>query len=107
MDAPLTPLFFCQIFQQTGATVITKGVYVPPGSQPPANEKPLFLRVTAKDKESVDKALDKIKEMMRNKTSMGGGAASGNIERVYLDIDSEEAKSLGFNLCGKILGPKV
>ena len=53
-----------QIHEETGATVATKGVWYPDRSKATEKDPPLYLHVTANTQDNLNKALDKINELM-------------------------------------------
>ena len=53
----LTPEGFLQLLADTGASVVTKGTWLPDKSKATAADPPLYLHVVAQTKEILDKAL--------------------------------------------------
>ncbi|GLB41602.1 putative K homology RNA-binding domain containing protein [Lyophyllum shimeji] len=53
-----------QIHEETGASVSTKGVWYPDRSKATEKDPPLYLHVTAPTAEALQKAIDKINELM-------------------------------------------
>jgi hypothetical protein len=90
-----------QILKETGAVVITRGVFVPAAELATTAGKPLHLHVSAKTKESLNEAEKKIREMMRtSKESAVLGALLSAQVPITMEVEPE------FNLNGKLLGPK-
>eukprot|EP01100_Stratorugosa_tubuloviscum_P011514 TRINITY_DN514_c0_g1_i1.p1 TRINITY_DN514_c0_g1~~TRINITY_DN514_c0_g1_i1.p1 ORF type:complete len:592 (+),score=275.51 TRINITY_DN514_c0_g1_i1:26-1801(+) len=116
-----------EIKQETGAAIVTRGRYVPPGEQPPPGEKPLYLYISSTNRESLEKAVRKVEEIIANNgvvTNTTTTTVNGIntiippmkqiitkigkifIQKCYIGIEIAEAKILNFNLIGKLLGPK-
>ncbi|KAI7902199.1 uncharacterized protein BX663DRAFT_436087 [Cokeromyces recurvatus] len=103
-----------QIQQETGADVITRGKYYPDVSLATDKEPPLYLHITASTKESLDKAVKKIQELIE--TTQVPTLATGIFnkdekpdahkrkffeKRLPVDIQGTPH----FNLRAKIVGP--
>jgi type II secretory pathway pseudopilin PulG len=91
-----------QILKETGAVVITRGVFVPATDLATSASKPLHLHVSAKTKESLNEAEKKIREMMRTSKEsavLGALLLSAQVP-ITMEVEPE------FNLNGKLLGPK-
>jgi hypothetical protein len=56
------------ITEMTGAAVITKGIYVPPGKQPPEGEARLHLLIEGPSELSVKRAKQEIKKILEETT---------------------------------------
>jgi hypothetical protein len=52
------------ILKETGAAVVTKGKYYPDKSLATEEDPPLYLNIIAPTKASLDKAADKIQELI-------------------------------------------
>jgi hypothetical protein len=62
--APLTPgLPLLQLLADTGASVVTKGTWLPDKSKATAADPPLYLHVVAQTKEILDKALAAVRPL--------------------------------------------
>jgi hypothetical protein len=59
-----------EIRRETGATVTTKGVYVPVGEIPGPDQKPLFLLIEADSNEAVEAAKQKILTMSKSQSPL-------------------------------------
>ncbi|CEP07413.1 hypothetical protein [Parasitella parasitica] len=105
-----------QIQQETGADVITRGKYYPDVQLASDREPPLYLHITAPDKESLDKAIAKIEELIE--TAQVPAPGSGYPPREDRpDMKRPERKfhekrlpvqvngTPHFNLRAKIVGP--
>ncbi|KAK7062517.1 hypothetical protein VNI00_000005 [Paramarasmius palmivorus] len=53
-----------EIHDETGASVSTKGVWYPDRSKATEKDPPLYLHIMANTKESLQRAIDKVKELM-------------------------------------------
>ncbi|WWC86855.1 uncharacterized protein L201_001734 [Kwoniella dendrophila CBS 6074] len=53
-----------QIEEETGASVVTKGVWVPDRSKMPVGESPLYLHIVATSQSILDAAISKVQELI-------------------------------------------
>ncbi len=56
------------IAEMTGATVMSRGVYVPPGTRPPDGERRLYLLIEGPTEQSVKRAKHEIKKILEEFT---------------------------------------
>eukprot|EP00955_Chlamydomonas_euryale_P053852 355627-Chlamydomonas_euryale.AAC.8 len=56
------------IAELTGCALITKGVYVPPGKQPPPGERKIFLLIEGKTEQAVKRAKQELKRIIEEAT---------------------------------------
>lgn len=91
---------YIQIHKQTGAVVITRGVYINPDSEPAFGERPLFLHISGKSQEGVSKAESIILEMLK-------GGAPVPTKEVSVPILFAPHCPPSFNLVARIMGPQV
>ncbi|ORZ03669.1 hypothetical protein BCR43DRAFT_483759 [Syncephalastrum racemosum] len=100
-----------QIQRDTGADVTTRGKYYPDKSLATASEPPLYLHISASNKEQLDKAVEQIEDMIKNVAPPAPTPAHHHHERrerrfyehkVYVGLES----SPHFNLRAKIVGPQ-
>jgi len=97
-----------EIKQETGADVTTRGRFYPDKGLATADHPPLYLHISAADKEMCEKAVVKVQELLT--LAQLPNLASGtrdirreqNSDRIYLDFDHQ-----GYNIRGKIVGPQV
>ncbi|EEQ28298.1 KH domain-containing protein [Microsporum canis CBS 113480] len=61
----LTPSMDGRIKEETGADVTTRGNYLPDKSMATPSNPPLYLHVTSRTREGLDKAVEKIEELMK------------------------------------------
>ncbi|KAL6052929.1 putative myelin transcription factor 1-like protein (Fragment), variant 2 [Balamuthia mandrillaris] len=90
-----------EIHEATGATVTTRGRYIPPSESAGPDERPLFLRITAPTEAQLEAAVNSIETMMQPQSfhKERPGTLSA---KVMVEIDPDPS----FNLVGKIIGPK-
>ena len=73
------------IVELTGAALITKGVFVPPGKSVPEGERKIYLLIEGPTESSVKKAKQELKrileetteKVMRRDAPAGGGGSMG------------------------------
>ncbi|KNZ81591.1 hypothetical protein J132_11223 [Termitomyces sp. J132] len=113
-----------QIHEETGASVSTKGVWYPDRSKATEKDPPLYIRISAHTKESLQQAIDKINELIaidmgslvENKNDrQRARAISLFLELVCIDMSQrkwpEEKLPVGlesirnFNVRAKVVGP--
>ncbi|KAF8882156.1 hypothetical protein CPB84DRAFT_1817151 [Gymnopilus junonius] len=97
-----------QIHEETGASVGTRGVWYPDRSKATEKDPPLYIHISAKTKEMLDKAIDKINELIS--LDMGSLVEKGdkNKERrrwpeEKLPVGLESIRN--FNIRAKVVGP--
>ena len=56
--------YIVQIHEETGASVSTKGVWYPDRSKATEKDPPLYLHITAATQEALQKAINRIDELM-------------------------------------------
>ena len=56
------------IAELTGAAVITKGVFVPPGKNPPEGERKIYLLIEGPTEAAVKKAKQELKKVLEETT---------------------------------------
>ncbi|RCH93586.1 hypothetical protein CU098_004600, partial [Rhizopus stolonifer] len=100
-----------QIHQETGADVTTRGKYYPDISLATPGEPPLFLHVSAKSQESLDKALKSIQEMIETAqvpSAQPVERVERRFERKFFEkkIPVDVPGNPPFNLRAKIVGPQ-
>ena len=61
-----------QIYEYTGAVVLPKGIYVPPGREPPRGEKRLHLIFEGPTEQSVKNAKIEVKKVLEQYAGVGG-----------------------------------
>lgn len=74
-----------QIIEVSGAAITTRGTYFPPGRNPGANERKLYLFIEGDSEMVIDKAKNEVKRILMEATvaqmeqdaRTGGGAATG------------------------------
>ncbi|KAH6914020.1 hypothetical protein BKA70DRAFT_1181925 [Coprinopsis sp. MPI-PUGE-AT-0042] len=97
-----------QIHEDTGATVSTKGVWYPDRSKATAKDPPLYIHVSAKTKEILEKGVDKVNELIN--MDMGSLVDKGEgrrerrkwpEERLPINLDTIR----NFNVRAKVVGP--
>ncbi|ORZ32948.1 hypothetical protein BCR44DRAFT_117664, partial [Catenaria anguillulae PL171] len=107
---------------ETGCEITTRGQYLPDRAQATAARPPLHLHVSATTREALDKAMEKIKELMdrpvdpllserasfaprrhdpRDEERGEEGGAGG--EKVFIDFAVNDRR---FNVRAKVVGPK-
>ncbi|KAG2231743.1 hypothetical protein INT48_007463, partial [Thamnidium elegans] len=106
-----------QIQQETGADVITRGKYYPDVQLASDKEPPLYLHITASSKQSLDKAIAKIEELIETaQVPLPGSGYPPREERPDMNKRPERKfhekrlpVDIGvtphFNLRAKIVGP--
>ncbi|WWC59505.1 uncharacterized protein I303_102061 [Kwoniella dejecticola CBS 10117] len=114
-----------QIEEETGASVVTKGVWVPDRSKMPPGEAPLYLHIVATSQSILDAAVAKVQELIdqelgplldqrtiiaRNRalglpppeqTTLPGGRQKWPEEKLYISLESLR----NFNVRAKTVGP--
>lgn len=91
-----------QIHQETGATIKVRGKYKPPGDT--SGERSLHLYVTAPNKESLDAAIKKIEQYIKDDQSKKERVTSG-VTFTHKVMVGMEGSDPQFDLINKILGP--
>ena len=71
-----------QVQQETGATVSTKGVWYPDRSKATAKDPPLYIHVSAKTKEILEKGVEKVNELINMDMGSLVDKGEGRRERV-------------------------
>ncbi|CEI95693.1 hypothetical protein RMCBS344292_09872 [Rhizopus microsporus] len=100
-----------QIHQETGADVTTRGKYYPDISLASPGEPPLYLHVSAKTRESLDKAVKKIQELIETAqvpSAQPVEKPEKRFERKLFEkkIPVNVPGNPPFNLRAKIVGPQ-
>ncbi|KAG6896354.1 hypothetical protein C0992_008816 [Termitomyces sp. T32_za158] len=96
-----------QIHEETGASVSTKGVWYPDRSKATEKDPPLYIRISAHTKESLQQAIDKINELI----SIDMGSLVENKTDRQRRKWPEEKLPVGlesirnFNVRAKVVGP--
>ncbi|WRT64737.1 uncharacterized protein IL334_001671 [Kwoniella shivajii] len=113
-----------QIEEETGASVVTKGVWVPDRSKMPPGEAPLYLHIVATSQSILDAAVAKVQELIdqelgplidqrtlvaRNRAmglppppeAVPAGRQKWPEEKLYINLES----SRNFNVRAKTVGP--
>lgn len=57
-------LFMPQIHDETGASIGTRGVWYPDRTKATAKDPPLYIHISASSKEMLQKAVDKVNELI-------------------------------------------
>ncbi|CDO75747.1 hypothetical protein BN946_scf184921.g23 [Trametes cinnabarina] len=99
-----------QIHEETGASVSTKGVWYPDRSKATEKDPPLYLHVTATSKEMLDKAVNKIHELMNTDIGPLVEDKSNRVrerrkwpeEKIPIGLESIR----NFNVRAKVVGPQ-
>lgn len=115
-----------QIEEETGASVVTKGVWVPDRSKMPVGESPLYLHIVATSQSILDAAVAKVQELIdqelgplidqrtlvaRNRAmglppppeAVPQGRQKWPEEKLYISLESLR----NFNVRAKTVGPGV
>jgi len=105
---PETRYYLCrgtthdEIGEKTGATIRVRGKYKPPGDT--GLERPLHLLITATTQQSLDAAIARIQEIIKNdqakQTAINQGVQF--IHKVYVGMEGTDAQ---FDVLAKIRGP--
>lgn len=97
-----------QIHKETTAIVVTRGRYVSPAEMSMATEKPLFLHISGKTQESVNKAEQMVRSIMSgsSSSSSSGSGGSNNPLSAQVMVDLGPGVDVEFNLIGKLIGPQ-
>ncbi|KAG5721441.1 hypothetical protein E4T56_gene13188 [Termitomyces sp. T112] len=96
-----------QIHEETGASVSTKGVWYPDRSKATEKDPPLYIRISAHTKESLQQAIDKINELIA--IDMGSLVENKNDRQrrkwpeEKLPVGLESIRN--FNVRAKVVGP--
>ncbi|WWC67984.1 uncharacterized protein I206_101903 [Kwoniella pini CBS 10737] len=113
-----------QIEEETGASVVTKGVWVPDRTKMPVGESPLYLHIVATSQSILDAAVSKVQELIdqelgplldqrtivaRNRAlglpppenAPTGGRQKWPEEKLYISLESLR----NFNVRAKTVGP--
>ncbi|KAJ3513145.1 hypothetical protein NLJ89_g3118 [Agrocybe chaxingu] len=97
-----------QIHDETGASVGTRGVWYPDRSKATEKDPPLYIHISAKTKEALDKAVAKIHELIA--LDMGSLVEKGDKTRERrkwpeekLPVGLESIRN--FNIRAKVVGP--
>ncbi|KIJ29117.1 hypothetical protein M422DRAFT_188940 [Sphaerobolus stellatus SS14] len=96
-----------QIHDETGATITTKGVWYPDKSRATEKDPPLYLHITAATKDALDKAMDKINELIT--MDMGSLVEDKKTDRrrkwpeEKIPVGLETLRN--FNVRAKVVGP--
>ncbi|KAG0740335.1 hypothetical protein G6F57_012580 [Rhizopus arrhizus] len=100
-----------QIHEETGADVTTRGKFYPDLSLAAPGEPPLYLHVSAKTKESLDKAVKKIEELIETAqvpVAQQPEKVDRRFERKFFEkkLPVNVPGNPPFNLRAKIVGPQ-
>ncbi|WVQ98087.1 hypothetical protein IAU59_005209 [Kwoniella sp. CBS 9459] len=114
-----------QIEEETGASVVTKGIWVPDRTKMPAGEAPLYLHIVATSQSILDAAVGKVNDLInqelgpliddrtliaRNRAmglppptnaTLPGGRVKWPEDRIYIGLESLR----NFNVRAKTVGP--
>ncbi|KAF9566493.1 hypothetical protein CPC08DRAFT_628340 [Agrocybe pediades] len=97
-----------QIHEETGASVGTRGVWYPDRSKATEKDPPLYIHISAKTKEMLDKAVAKVNELIA--MDMGSLVEKGDKTRERrkwpeekLPVGLESIRN--FNIRAKVVGP--
>lgn len=98
--------FLPQIHEDTGASVSTKGVWYPDRSKATEKDPPLYIHISAHKKEILDKAIEKVNELI--------AIDMGSLVENKSDRPRERVCNLGsflpphslMRLCNSANGPK-
>jgi hypothetical protein len=117
---------FDQISEETGASVQTKGVWVPDSSKRKPGEEPLYIHIVGKTQEILDRAVEKVQDLInqelgplidertlvaRNRAlglpPPAGAAPPGRVkwpeDKLFIGLESMR----NFNVRAKTVGPGV
>ncbi|TRM58718.1 hypothetical protein BD626DRAFT_410132 [Schizophyllum amplum] len=99
-----------QLHEETGASISTKGVWLPDRSKATDKEPPLYLHITASTEEMLTKAVDKVNELINTDL---GPLVEDKKDRVRERRKWPEAKLpvnleplRNFNVRAKVVGPQ-
>lgn len=113
-----------QIATETGASITTKGVWLPDRSKASPNEEPLYLHIAAPSQSILDLAVKKVNELINTDLGPlvedrskflkakeryfeegreGGGRRKWPEEKVPINLESMR----NFNVRAKVVGPGV
>ncbi|KAI9143250.1 hypothetical protein BKA69DRAFT_1026903, partial [Paraphysoderma sedebokerense] len=100
-----------EIKEKTGADIITRGKYYPDRNLATEKEPPLFLHIVAQTQESLDEAVEMVKELMQQSLNLiqsrerpAQAPRQPRIyhnDKVFVGFEGER----GFNVRAKIVGP--
>ncbi|WVF69771.1 hypothetical protein IAT40_004550 [Kwoniella sp. CBS 6097] len=113
-----------QIEEETGASVVTKGIWVPDRTKMPAGEAPLYLHIVATSQSILDAAVGKVNDLInqelgpliddrtlvaRNRAmglpppanTLPGGRVKWPEDKIYIGLESLR----NFNVRAKTVGP--
>lgn len=100
-----------EIQEETGASISTKGTWIPTRSKATEKDPPLYLHIMAPTKEILEKAIQKVDELLaidmgslvEDKKDRGAGRRKWPEEKMPVGLDSIR----NFNVRAKVVGPSV